>query len=203
MSVLVSTCQDINKSCTNNSTAKQLYSFPKSERFDKLPQLTSNIVPGDIKEMKSKYRGASLGYGNRPDFFAKSVKNKCDKFYAYKSEFDLKGKRSGNPSYSFGKKYNYEKLYDENVKFNYKFDQPGPGTYVIQNFSGSPKYSFGGRHFNYAKKPDFPGSGSYNQEEINNRGRYIMSKVSNINRVSFGSSKSPRFKDVIKCKILI
>lgn len=200
MSVLVSTCLEINKSCTNSSTAKQLYTFPKSDRFDKLPNLTSNIIPGDIKEMKSKYRGASLGYGKRPDFFEKSVKNKCDKFYAYRSEFDLKGKKTGNPSYSFGKKYNYDKLYDENIKFNYKPDQPGPGAYSTKYLERSPKFSFGGRNFNYPKKTDFPGSGAYDTEKMNNQGKYILSKISNINQVSFGSSKSPRFREIIKCK---
>ena len=33
MSVTVSTCFDIAKSCVNDSKAKQLYSFPKEERF--------------------------------------------------------------------------------------------------------------------------------------------------------------------------
>lgn len=36
MSITVSTCQQINQSPLNRSSAKQLWSFPKSNRFGKL-----------------------------------------------------------------------------------------------------------------------------------------------------------------------
>jgi len=38
MSIIVSTPQQINEAPTNDSGAKQLYSFPKAERFPKPPK---------------------------------------------------------------------------------------------------------------------------------------------------------------------
>lgn len=201
MSILVSTCYDINQQNTNNSKSKQLWSFNKGTRFDKEISLTNNIGPLDIKEQKSKYRGASMGYGDRPDFFAKSIKNKCDKFYPYKSDFDLTAKNPAHPQYSFGRKiYNYDNIYDKNIKFNYKKDHPGPGSYNIPGLNSNQKYSFGGRNYYNPKKQMKPGSGAYNVDEINHLGKYTLSKNPNIIRSSFGDSRSPRFRDIAKSK---
>jgi hypothetical protein len=38
MSIIVSTPQQINEAPTNESQAKQLYTFPKAERFPKPPK---------------------------------------------------------------------------------------------------------------------------------------------------------------------
>lgn len=203
MSVLISTCYDINRSCTNNSLTKHLYTFPKSRRFDNNETITSHIVPGDIKDNKSKFRGASIGYGKKYDYFTRNVKNKSDKFYLLKSDFDQGGRKTENPSYSFGKKANYKKLYDENIKFNYHPDQPGPGSYKLKDSFGNPSYSFGGRNFIYGKKPNFPGSGTYNHDQLNLEGKYVLSKDKSVSKCTFGSSQSPRFSEVIKRKSLV
>jgi hypothetical protein len=199
MSVLISTCEEINKSCTNNSQSKQLWSFAKSKRFDSSHKLTSDIVLGDIYDYKSKYRGASIGYGKKYDYFTRNIKNKSDKFYTFKSDFDSSNnKKSVNPSYSFGKKINWLKQLDKNVKFNYNPDQPGPGTYDILNRKSSPKYSLGGRNILYSKKPEVPGSGAYNYDQIQTNGKYVMSKNASISQCVFGSNRSPRFGEIIK-----
>jgi hypothetical protein len=206
MSVLISNCHEINKSCTNSSRTKQLFSFSQAKRFDTVTS-TNNSIIGDAKEIKSKYRGASMGYGDRYDYFSKNTKNKADKFYLVKGDFEYteKGnnKNSGNPAYSFGRKIlNENKLYDKNVKFNYSPTHPGPGTYNMDYYNSeknpNPKYSLNGRNFIYAKKGLIPGSGAYNVNELNCDGKYILSKNGNIAQTNFGKHKCPRFKDVVK-----
>ena len=203
MSVLISTCDEINKSCTNLSKSKQLYSFSKASRFEKPTSLTNNIIAGDIKDQKSKYRGASLGYGSRPNHFTKNIKNKSDNFYVFKSEFDFDSQKTGNPAYSFGKKLNYQKLYDENNKTCIDPSQPGPGSYTINEKNFKPQYSFSGRNFIKGKKPKFPGSGAYESDNLNSKGKYILSKDKNVAQCPFGINKESRFKPVIKCNFLI
>ena len=201
MSVLISNCYEINKSNTNNSTSKQLWSFPRSRRFDVSSNLTSNILYSDVKNNQSQYRGASIGYGKRYDYFNRNSKNKSDKFYNYKTDFDISSgnNASGSPSYSFGRKiYNIDKIYDKNVKTNIDPLQPGPGSYKIKDDNNKPKYSFGGRNLIYSKKGNFPGSGAYNHDPMKYTGKYILSKNPNINQASFGSSKSPRFRSIIQ-----
>ena len=201
MSVLISTCQEINKQCTNYSKTKQLYTFGKADRFEKNDTITKNIINKEIIEQKSKYRGASLGYGKKSDFCAQKAKNKVDSIYDFKSDFDRDGNNNSanSLSYSIGRKHNVKKLYDENIKFNYKPDQPGPGFYEPKEHDGTSKYSMKGRNYNYPKKPLVPGSGAYNTNDLNPEGKYYLSGTSNTKGIVFGKNKADRFTPVVKC----
>lgn len=197
MSVLVSTCHEINRACTNNSKSKQLWSLNKSKRFENSSNLTSEVSFFDKNYQLSKYRGASIGYGVRNPDYLKITSNTNDNIYDFKTDFDRK-----KLSFSMGKKHkNINKLYDENVKFNFDPLQPGPGFYNYDNLNKGKSYSFLSRNFNYAKKNKFPGSGSYEAEFMRDQGKYLLSKNKNIPNYSFGLGKDKRFKEVIKCKI--
>ena len=73
MSITISTAEQIYKSPHNSSTAKFLYSFPKSHRFSDMSRSGSLDKFYTLPESKSK-RSTSFGYGTKYDFTA-HVKN--------------------------------------------------------------------------------------------------------------------------------
>ena len=162
----------------NHSISKQMYSFPKSLRFPKSKNISSETFYYNLPSFLSN-RSTSLGYGNKSDF----TKGKNNNVPFYKI-FRLFDKKSG-PRYSFG-----------NSKFNKIKDDcsPGPGKYNVSNIFGNdaPKYSFQGRNKfqNYSMSENFPGPGSYNN---NIHKRYIFNSKY-INFPFIGFTKESRMK---------
>ncbi len=202
MSVLTSTCQEINQSLTNNSQSKQLWSFSKADRFPKIQTYTDNIVFPSISSKFNFEQGASIGYGERSNYWLKHRKNKADKFYDLPSDFvkDKKVNNSGSPCFSFGRKpLNVLKLCDKNVKFNYKPGFPGPGDYNILTLNNAPNFSLKGRNFFNKKITKIPAPGIYDVlREVNSTGKYVKSNKSNLKHTIFGSQREKRFSDIIK-----
>ena len=201
MSVLTTTCIEINKRATNASKSKQLWTFSKSPRFESINSYTQNIKFPELKESKNTHRGASIGYGDRSDFCLRKNKFKCDNFYDIPSQFinNNRVNNSGSPCHSFGRRpVNSLKLYDKNVKFNYKPGFPGPGDYTINSISSAPKYSLKGRNYYNKRLDKIPGPEYLVPSEINNEGKYIKSNKRNLEKIIFGNQREKRFEEVIK-----
>lgn len=206
MSVLTSTCVEINKNPSNNSQSKQLWTFPRKPRFEENSSYTSNIPFLNDNRSKNKYSGASIGYGERSNYWLRHNKYKSDRMILPPSDF-IKDKRvnnSGSPSYSFGRKpKNPLKLYDENIKFNYKPEQPGPCDYNPSKLKPGEKYSMKGRHFYDKRLKNYPGPGHYKSGlEMNSLGKYAPSNKPNTQGAIFSDLKDNRFSSVVKSKIL-
>lgn len=211
MSVVVSTCDQINRDPNNNSQSKQLWSFPKANRFIReKKESDSTTFFYDIKESKNKLKGAFIGYGNKSDFTLKNARDKCPNFYDIKGGFGeglgnrYRGKSSKNPAYSFGIGWDaYSKLYDENIKFNYNPNMPGPGTYTIKLKPDTSSYSFKGRNFYKQPKTMIPGPGNYRAYSMNPTGYYTLSNKRSTPGTCFGKFTENRFADVVKSNVLI
>jgi len=192
MSVLISTCQEINKDLTNNSKSKHLFTFKKSPRFENQPSLTSNIPFEDLSyqlNQSNTGKGASIGYGQRVNYLTNNRKFKTDVLYNLPTSF-----MKASPSYSFGKTpMNELKLYDKNVKFNYNPDHPGPCDYNINiknQHRNSPGYSLKGRNFYMKRLPIIPAPGYYNYNpEVGMIGKYVKSQKPNLKGTVFGRMK--------------
>lgn len=205
MSVLTSTCQEINQSLTNNSKSKQLWSFAKADRFPKIQTYTDNIVFPSLSNKFNFEKGASIGYGGRSNYWLRHRTNKTDKFYDLPSDFnkDKRVNNSGSPCFSFGRKpLNVLKLCDKNVKFNYQPGFPGPGDYNIETLNNAPKFSLKGRNFYNKKVMKIPAPGIYDVlREVNSTGKYAKSSKSNLKQTIFGNQKEKRFSDIIKQEV--
>jgi hypothetical protein len=89
----------INKSPLNHSSAKMMYSFPQTKRFDYgYGKNSSKTFLYNLPDVRD-FRGTSIGLGNKSDFTKTSNVHKVA-FYSNKDGFDLK--KSGKPAYSFG-----------------------------------------------------------------------------------------------------
>lgn len=180
------TGEPINKNCLNLSKTKQMYSFPKAERF---PRLSGNGCQAiyNLPDYKSK-RGASIGYGTKSDF-TKGSRNLCTTFYSTKVDFNSTYHNS--PKYSFGvSREKMTKDCDKNV--------PGPGKYMTLRKFGSdaPQYSFRGGREPFTNKHDIsPGPSAYTPKVgMAADGTYMWSKYKNVISFDFGKNHTDRFK---------
>jgi hypothetical protein len=98
----------INKSPMNHSTAKMMYSFPKTKRFNEnYVKNKSKQFLFSLPEVKN-IRSTSIGYGKKSDFTKVDDLRKVP-FYDFKSDFDPK--KSFSPSYTFGiSRHFYDKV---------------------------------------------------------------------------------------------
>jgi hypothetical protein len=95
MSVIIAQGEVISKSPLNTSTAKMMYSFPRTQRFFNQKSATCDKFY-KLPEVRSN-RAASIGYGTKYDF----TKGKTGApFYDLPTDFDAKHPHS--PSYTFG-----------------------------------------------------------------------------------------------------
>jgi len=194
--MIMSTCQQISQSPVNTSTAKQLFSFPKAERFPKIKKNLNDKIAYDLPGVRA-VRSAAFGYGNRYDFGGKS-KSPPPTAYTLPTDFvsDTHSK-----AFSFGiSREAYNKVY---LKEHPARDKtiPGPGTY-------NPTKSFGDEAVKFSLRPKttnplmesttklYPGPGAYeNKLTISPKGQYYMSKFKSSCATTFNPPKSERFKD--------
>ena len=167
----------------NTSSSKQMYSFPKAERFGQRKQ-GYDCFYYNLPSMMSK-RGTSIGYGTKVDL-GKKQSGRSDQMYNIPREFDLN--RSGSPKYSFGLSRDICYLPGQ-AKPNKS--NPGPGNYSPNKPFGSDacKFSIFGRRSTDNNKTNFPGPGSYSYLQINENGRYPVSSFENSPRPGFGSAQ--------------
>jgi len=100
--------EKINKSQLNHSTAKMMYSFPKTERFNYgYGKNSSKTFLYNLPNVRD-FRGSSIGFGKKSDFTKTNDIHEVP-FYNHKDGFDLR--KSGQPAYSFGiSRHFYEKV---------------------------------------------------------------------------------------------
>ena len=197
MSVSLYTKEEITKSTINKSTSKFMYSFSRAQRFPPLKRSGYCDSFYNLPSVTMK-RYASIGIGNKSDF-TKRRKGGTAEFYGVKRDFDQGNLRG--PKFTFGIcRDKYAKVYYETDKMLDK-NIPGPGKYSILKGFGEDayKYSMGTRLNTYTglgpnKYNITPGPGSYQPVvKINDKGKYPISKISNIKVNDFGSSRTTRF----------
>ena len=171
----------------NTSPSKQMYSFPKAERFKSQKQ---SQVPFcyEMKSLLDK-RGTTLGYGNRMDLAAKKL-GRSDNIYDIPREFDV-NKSHGTPKYTFG--LSRDMCYYAGQQKNDRYS-PGPGSYEFKpKFAKEAfKFSMFSRRNMEHGKVNYPGPGSYAHIELNKEGKYPISSLENRSGNMF--SKEMRFK---------
>jgi hypothetical protein len=194
MSIIVASGEQISKSPLNGSPSKQMYSFAKSERFQKLKTNgVSSTYFYDLPEVRMK-RSTTLGRGTKYDF-TRENKGKNAQFYDLGSDFDKKQPHS--PSWTFGiSRDHYEKVYYETNKMLDK-NVPGPGKYDYLKQFGAEAYKFSMRGKGEDKKlgavSKIPGPGDYACIAMKPDGRYPLSKFQNTSNIIFGLNKGKRF----------
>ena len=177
----------------NNSPSKFMYSFSKAPRFPSLKRNGKSDIFYNLPSMKST-RCASLGFGSKYDFTKNS---NASEFISIKRDFD-KGNQPGK-KYSFGiSREKFRKAFCPGFKIIDK-DIPGPGKYNIFKEPGedSPRYSIHEKLNSTSfinKFMNYPGPGEYKPMiSINSKGKYPISKISNIKSTNFGKYKTKRF----------
>lgn len=99
MSYEIPFAETVNKSSLNHSTAKMMFSFPKTERFNYgYGKNSSKTFLYNIPDLGYN-KGTSIGYGRKSDFTKVSDIHKSP-FYTYEDGFDPK--ISGKPAFTFG-----------------------------------------------------------------------------------------------------
>lgn len=89
----------VNRSPLNHSTAKMMYSFTKTERFNYgFGKNSCKTFHYNLPEVRS-FRGTSIGFGKKSDFTKTNETHKVP-FYGYNRGFDSNNSRS--PAYSMG-----------------------------------------------------------------------------------------------------
>jgi hypothetical protein len=139
MSQIVSTPQQIHDAPANTSSAKPLYSFPKSDRFSR-PNKDNHEAFYNTPNSFDK-RATTFGYGNKYDFTKERGRGiPPPDAYQMSSDFD-KG-RPFSSAFSFGiSREQCEKRY---IEGHFKADPsvPGPGTYNAYKKIGSDALAF-------------------------------------------------------------
>lgn len=200
MSVIIASGEPISRSPINKSTSKQMYSFPKADRFENLAKSSSSSTfYYNLPSVKSN-RATSLGRGDKYDF-TRDHKGKNATFYNLPSDFDRKHLHA--PAFTFGvSRHYYDKVYYETNKM---FDKnvPGPGKYnYLKPFGNEAlKYSIhGGKiegkqaHGSYKG----PGPGQYPSITLKPDGKYPVSNFRNTTGIVWGLSKEKRFNYMCK-----
>ena len=169
----------------NDSTSKAMYSFPLSKRFPKLEKDNSTFfynMPSTLSK-----RSTSIGYGDKSTILL-SRKGKSDNIYNLPMSFNLND-ANGSPKYTFG----YGRDICRKPKCLDSRQTPGPSNYFPYKKFGQNAFHYSmSFRYKYKKEPDnFPGPGTYEFPEFNNRGVYSSSGLRNSQSNKF--SKNKRF----------
>ncbi len=203
MSVQLYTQEQIVKHVENTSPTKFMYSFARASRFPTLKRTGKSDNFYNLPSVRMN-RTAAIGYGTKSDFTRN--KHNRSEFVSIKRDFD-EGNQPG-PKYSFGLgRDSFTKAYCPGYK-NIDKNVPGPGKYNVIRELGAdaPKYSLhticGERGWTN-KYMNNPAPGTYSPVvRINSKGKYPISRISNIQSHNFGLSRTDRWSNY-KCKINI
>lgn len=194
MSIIVASGDAISKNLLNHSSAKQMYTFSKTPRFQELKKSSSASFLYDIPP-KVSTRKAFIGYGTKSDF----TKEKDTNAPFYRVPRIFEGPHPTAPKYSFGLGRNYfKKVVVEGEISNPVSCSPGPAQYNYLKPFGSQalKYSVPKNTSLTAGlgKVVSPGPARYYDNiNINPEGRYTLSKFPNSRRTGWSLSRSNRF----------
>ncbi|CAD8202217.1 unnamed protein product [Paramecium octaurelia] len=192
MSITASTCQQINQSPLNLSTAKQLWSFPKSSRFGKLENPNNCAVAFyDLPDQKQK-RAAGVGYSTKYDFTKNGPNTPAPDTYKIVGEIDFN--KTKNRGYPFG--VSRDKMWQTGIMGGLNKVTPGPGKYESQSTLSQTRYTMRPKNQQdiMILTKNVPGPGAYNSVQgIDSKGRYPISKFSNSCATLFNPPRSKRF----------
>ncbi|KRX09777.1 hypothetical protein PPERSA_02649 [Pseudocohnilembus persalinus] len=190
MSLIVSTPQQIHSSPLNQSKSKQLYSFPKSERFKYVGKSVCNQFCYDLPPVIDK-RKAGIGYGNKYDFTKSHSTTPAPNNYTQKSSFDPKK----GVTIGVGR----EKMTGSGILGQLNQGSPGPGQYPIGDTKSKIKFSFrnrvkAGDPFNVGTVSKNPGPGQYvTPSALSQSGTYFNSKFKSSGAMHWNPPRSKRF----------
>lgn len=173
----------------NESTSKAMYSFPLSRRFKKFEVDNSSFfydIPNTISN-----RSTSIGYGKKSSILL-SRRGKSDNIYNLPMSFNINDK-NGGPKYSFG----YGRDICRKPKCLDSRKTPGPSNYFpYKKFGQNGLHYTMSSRYKYKKDPDnFPGPGTYEFPQFNNRGIYSSSGLRNSQSNKFSKMKRFYYKN--------
>ncbi|CAK86276.1 unnamed protein product (macronuclear) [Paramecium tetraurelia] len=159
--------EQINKSPLNHSVSKQLYSFPKANRFKEFKDTACpNIYT--LPSMMSK-RGAGIGYGQKSDLISESITPGPNN---YQIRTTLNTSNGWTMPVGRDKSNKYEGIFLGLIQ-----KTPGPGQYEFHESKSPIKYSMRMRTESHKEKDRKPGPGEYNlPEALTENGKYQISK---------------------------
>eukprot|EP00357_Protocruzia_adherens_P022362 CAMPEP_0114987712 /NCGR_PEP_ID=MMETSP0216-20121206/9170_1 /TAXON_ID=223996 /ORGANISM="Protocruzia adherens, Strain Boccale" /LENGTH=390 /DNA_ID=CAMNT_0002350361 /DNA_START=37 /DNA_END=1209 /DNA_ORIENTATION=+ len=195
MSLTVQNSTEVSHSPLNLSKSKQLFSFPRTERFKREVDHATKQAPLYSLPEVSEKRAASFGYGRKSDFTSTNRDTPAPNKYVVDSEFTpAKHKKC---SYSFGASREvYDKVYLENHRVADR-SVPGPGAYDWSQPLGkqSRKATLKSRNKLLASNLTVPGPGAYTlSPTLNDKGKYFVSKFKNSSASVFSPPSSKRFQ---------
>lgn len=199
------TGQLVNTNLQNNSSSKQMYSFPRAERFFQLSSNSSRNSKFYNIPSSLSHRSTSFGYGNKYDITTlgnnqERLKIKAPYYIISRSKVSSV---PNSPKYSFGlSRDKFTKcLVDGQVSLP-TFTSPGPAVYNTREVVGSntPKYSFREkiRYKGKGYRLNVPGPGRYSAINMNKDGKYPISKFRNTEQACWSLNKAERFKEKTK-----
>ena len=204
MNVFV-TGQLVNSNLQNNSSSKQMYSFPKAKRFFELSSSSSRNsnfynIPASLS-----HRSTSFGFGNKYDIT--TLNNNKERLKIKVPYYNLShvkvSSMPNSPKYSFGlSRDKFTKCLVDGQVFLPTFTSPGPAVYNTRGVVGNntPKYSFREK-IQYKGKGyrlNVPGPGNYSAINMSKVGKYPISKFRNIEQAAWSLNKEKRFKEKTK-----
>eukprot|EP01017_Pseudomicrothorax_dubius_P003770 TRINITY_DN10613_c0_g1_i1.p1 TRINITY_DN10613_c0_g1~~TRINITY_DN10613_c0_g1_i1.p1 ORF type:complete len:285 (+),score=39.55 TRINITY_DN10613_c0_g1_i1:144-998(+) len=192
MSIIISDPNQIFNSPLNSSTAKQLYSFPKGQRFKDLIKPSHNGSIYELPSMREK-RAASFGYGSKYDFTKDRSNSPPPGSYNVRREPSAEGNH-----WSIGLSRD---VVTGSLATPGK-NVPGPGTYNLKGrfspvaYTMRPRTSNPDELVNTKNAKQIPGPGKYEAiPAITKDGKHFVANFKNTGMVAFNPPRSKRFND--------
>ncbi|KAM3144344.1 hypothetical protein pb186bvf_003508 [Paramecium bursaria] len=192
MSVTVSTCQQISGSPLNHSTAKNLWTFSKSERFGQLGYTVNCSRAFYDLPSQTEKRAAGIGKGSKVDFTKVNVPTPSPQTYNMPGDVEQNLKKK--KGYPFG--VSREKMESTGILGGLNIKNPAPGKYDLGSTLSETRYTMRPKLENdfMVLTKGVPGPGQYNPlPAINEKGRYPLSKYSNSCATIINPARSKRF----------
>jgi hypothetical protein len=196
MSYQLYTQEQIVHHVENTSPTKFMYSFGRAERFPPLKRTGKSDRFYTLPSVRMN-RTAGFGFGKKSDFTKRS--NSHTEFVHIKRDFDEGNQRGVKYSFGLGRDYFTKQIVpgyrniDKNV--------PGPGLYKVRKDFGSDALKFSmyeicGTRGWTNKNMNNPAPGTYKPVvEINPKGKYPVSNISNMLVSNFGLSNTNRWSN--------
>ena len=193
MSIQLYTQEQIVHHVENASPTKFMYSFGRAERFPPLKRVGKSDKFYTLPSVRMN-RTAGFGFGLKSDF---TKSNSHTEFVNVKRDFDIGNQRGLKFSFGLGRDA-FTKQFVPGYK-NIDKNIPGPGKYKVRKDLGydAPKfsmYAICGQGGWTNKNMNNPAPGTYKPVvEINPKGKYPVSNITNMKVSDFGISNSNRF----------
>ena len=196
MSYQLYTQEQIVHHVENTSPTKFMYSFGRAERFPPLKWTGKSDRFYTLPSVRMN-RTAGFGFGKKSDFTKRS--NSHTEFVHIKRDFDEGNQRGVKYSFGLGRDHFTKQIVpgyrniDKNV--------PGPGLYKVRKDFGSDALKFSmyeicGTRGWTNKNMNNPAPGTYKPVvEINPKGKYPVSNISNMLVSNFGLSNTNRWSN--------